>query len=124
MGWSTLAFLNTDQSLIMWDSERRSDKVSGDADGIDSEALVQRVEQAARDAVEPERFFTDVVDAVRVTTRAISVELAVTEQGQETVLARSGIALLEAADHKAPATEHHFGAVALWLDCCDQRPDH
>ena len=68
-------------------------------DGIwkDAEALIERVEVAARGKADPASFFDDLVEGLRLTTRAGAVTLSVMQADDLILLARSGV-LLHAAE--------------------------
>ncbi|MDA7914808.1 HlyD family secretion protein [bacterium] len=71
-------------------------------DGIwkDAEALIERVEAAARGKAEPVTFFDDLVGGLRLTTNAGAVTLSVVQGDELILLARSGV-LLHAAEDDA-----------------------
>jgi len=68
-------------------------------DGIwkDAEALIERVEAAARGNTDPASFFDDLVEGLRLTARAGAVSLSVIQADDLVLLARSGV-LLHAAE--------------------------
>ncbi|MDB4749717.1 HlyD family secretion protein [Rubripirellula sp.] len=96
-------------------------------DGIwkDAEALIERVEVAARGKADPASFFDDLVGGLRLTTRAGAVTLSVTQDDELILLARSGV-LLHAAEEDesapqpfdAPASEVglDFASQCRWFD--------
>ena len=63
----------------------------------DAEALIERVEAAARGNADPASFFDDLVEGLRLTTRAGAVILSVMQADDLVLLARSGV-LLRAAE--------------------------
>ncbi len=80
----------------MPDPQNRSDSVWKDA-----EALIERVEIAARGNTNPDSFFDDLVSGLRLTTHASAVTLAVVESDGLLLLARSGVLLHADADADA-----------------------
>ena len=61
----------------------------------DAEALVQRIEQAARSNISPESFFADLSTGLRLTAGASAVVVWVSDSSEQTILARSGIAIYD-----------------------------
>ncbi|MGI9470730.1 MAG: biotin/lipoyl-binding protein [Rubripirellula sp.] len=92
----------------------------------DAEALVERVEQAARSNSIPREFYDDLVNGLRLTTRASSVSLTLADAKHCSVLARSGV-VLHADDPRVDresnslqrdaAESDNYSAHSRWLDC-------
>ena len=86
----------------MADPQHRSDSVWKDA-----EALIERVEIAARGNIDPASFFDDLVSGLRLTTHATAVTFSVAECDHLLLLARSGV-LLHAEAEGESKTEPQF----------------
>jgi multidrug resistance efflux pump len=86
-------------------------------DGIwkDAEALIERVEVAARGNSEAALFFDDLVGGLRLTTRASAVTLSVVQGEELVLLARSGVQL-HAADADGAAESPVVPATEATLD--------
>jgi len=59
----------------------------------DAQALVERIEQAARSNVPVAKFFNDLTSGLRLTTGASTVAIGVTDRQKQSILARSGISI-------------------------------
>ena len=65
----------------------------------DAEALIERVESAARNRPDAPSFFDDLVDGLRLTTGAAAVTLSIVQGDEFVLLARSGILLHGSVDN-------------------------
>ncbi len=84
----------------------------------DAEALIERVEAAARGSSGATLFFDDLVGGLRLTTHAGAVTLSVARGEEVTLLARSGVQLHAAESPGVPATgmDSGFTSHCRWFD--------